>query len=68
MPVGHEYLRWLLTMLGGACVNYAVYVLTLHWLAGPWAPAAGVALGSGAGLAVNFMTARYLVFKSGHRR
>jgi len=58
-----EYLRYLLTMLGGALVNYGAYVLTLHWLGGPLAPALGVALGSCAGLAVNFLTARFLVFK-----
>lgn len=61
--IGREYLRYLLTMLGGALVNYGAYVLTLHWLGGPLAPALGVALGSCAGLAVNFLTARFLVFK-----
>lgn len=61
--IRREYLRYLLTMLGGALVNYGAYVLTLHWLGGPLAPALGVALGSGAGLAVNFLTARFLVFK-----
>jgi putative flippase GtrA len=59
-----EYLGYLLTMLGGAVVNYGVYVLVLHALAGPWVPAAGVALGSVAGLALNFLSARYLIFKS----
>ena len=58
-----EYLAYLSAMLGGAAVNYAVYVLTLHWLSGPWAAAIGVALGSAAGLVVNFVSARYLVFK-----
>jgi putative flippase GtrA len=61
--IRREYLRYLLTMLGGALVNYGAYVLTLHWLGGPLAPALGVALGSCAGLAVNFLTARFLVFK-----
>jgi putative flippase GtrA len=59
-----EYLGYMATMLGGAVVNYGAYVLVLHWLAGPWAPAAGVALGSCAGLVVNFVSARYLVFRS----
>ena len=62
MSAGREYLSWLATMLGGACVNYAVYVLTLYGMSGPWAPALGVALGSCAGLVVNFMMARYVVF------
>lgn len=60
--IAREYLRYLLTMVGGALVNYAAYVFTLHSLGGPLAPALGVALGSGAGLAVNFLTARFLVF------
>jgi len=58
-----EYLGYLVTMLGGAVVNYGAYVLVLHWATGPWVPAAGVALGSCAGLVVNFLSARYLVFK-----
>jgi putative flippase GtrA len=58
-----EYLGYLLTMLGGAAVNYAVYVLTLHALRGPWVPALGVALGSVAGLVLNFLSARFLVFR-----
>lgn len=66
-PMWREYLSYLLTMLGGASVNYAVYVLTLHWIDGQWAPALGVALGSCAGLAVNFWSARKLVFGA-HRK
>ncbi len=60
--VGREYAGYLATMLGGALVNYGVYVLVLLGFDGPWAPAAGVALGSIAGLAVNFLSARHLVF------
>ncbi|KQU82655.1 polysaccharide synthesis protein GtrA [Variovorax sp. Root318D1] len=59
-----EYLGYLVTMLGGAVVNYGAYVLVLNWASGPWAPAAGVALGSCAGLVVNFLSARYLVFRA----
>jgi putative flippase GtrA len=59
-----EYLGYLVTMLGGAVVNYGAYVLVLHWVSGAWAPAAGVALGSCAGLVVNFLSARYLVFRA----
>lgn len=62
--LGREYLRYLLTMLGGALVNYAVYVATLHAVDGRWAPALGVALGSCFGLVVNFLSARHLVFKA----
>lgn len=63
-PIVREYLGYLVTMLGGAVVNYGAYVLVLHWLEGPWVPALGVAAGSCAGLAVNFLAARHLVFKS----
>jgi putative flippase GtrA len=62
--LGREYVRYLVTMLGGAAVNYAVYVATLHLVDGRWAPALGVALGSCAGLVVNFASARQIVFKS----
>jgi putative flippase GtrA len=62
-PLAREYLGYLLTMLGGAAVNYTVYVLTLHALRGPWVPALGVGLGSVAGLVLNFLSARYLVFR-----
>jgi putative flippase GtrA len=58
-----EYAHYLLTMLAGAVVNYATYALTLHWASGALAPALGVALGSCAGLAVNFLSARQWVFR-----
>ena len=51
-------------MLGGAIVNYGVYLLTLHSLEGAWVPALGVSLGSLAGLAINFTSARWLVFRT----
>ncbi len=62
--IAREYLHYMLTMLGGALVNYAAYVLTLHWVGGSWGPALGVAAGSCAGLVVNFASARYLVFRA----
>ncbi|MBO9514197.1 MAG: GtrA family protein [Variovorax sp.] len=62
-----EYAHYMLTMAGGALVNYAAYVLTLRWAGGAWGPALGVAVGSCAGLAVNFLSARYLVFRAARR-
>ena len=64
--IWREYLGYLATMLAGAALNYAVYVATLHWVGAttPWVPALGVALGSIAGLAINFLSARHLVFKA----
>ncbi|RZL90065.1 MAG: GtrA family protein [Variovorax sp.] len=64
VSLGREYLGYLVTMLGGAVVNYGVYVLVLHTLNGAWAPAVGVALGSLAGMTLNFLSARHLIFKS----
>lgn len=64
--VWREYLGYLATMAGGAVLNYGAYVLTLHWVEGRWAAALGVAMGSLAGMSVNFLSARYLVFRS-HR-
>ncbi len=62
MPVWHEYTRYIGSMLGGAAANYTVYVLALHFVAAPWAPALGVMLGSLAGMSLNFVAARYFVF------
>ncbi|MDB5732297.1 MAG: GtrA-like family protein [Variovorax sp.] len=63
--IGREYLAYLATMLGGAVVNYGAYALALHWLHVPGAAALGVALGSLAGMGVNFLSARFLVFRGG---
>ena len=63
LSIGREYLTYITSMLGGAAINYTVYVLTLHWLpgAGAAAPTVGVALGSCAGLISNFTAARMLL-------
>lgn len=58
-----EYVTYLITMLGGAAVNYGTYALVLNFLHIAGSAAIGVAFGSGAGLAVNFAAANYLVFK-----
>lgn len=63
----HEYLRYLASMLGGGLVNYLVYLVALHGLEGPYAPAVGVALGSLVGLLVNYLLARHIVFDSQRR-
>jgi putative flippase GtrA len=62
--VWHEYASYLATMAAGAVLNYGAYVLTLHWVEGRWAAALGVAVGSVAGMGANFLSARYLVFRS----
>jgi putative flippase GtrA len=60
---GLEYLRYLVSMLAGGAVNYACYASTLYWLDGPGTALIGVAMGSVAGLGVNFSLARLVVFK-----
>jgi putative flippase GtrA len=62
--VWHEWWRYLSAMSIGGCINYAAYsavVLTLHRT--PFVPFLGVAAGSLAGLAVNFASARWWVFR-----
>ena len=58
-----EYFRYVGSMMGGALVNYAAYVLVLKLVPMPYAGAIGVAAGSIAGLGVNFGAARLLVFR-----
>ena len=51
-------------MLVGGAINYATYTLVLHLLPpSAWAPAAGVAAGSLAGMLSNFVTAKRFVFR-----
>jgi putative flippase GtrA len=60
----HEWLRYALAMLGGFVVNYGAYAL-LVWqspLVREW-PVLGVAAGSVAGLAVNYASSRFWVFR-----
>jgi len=59
-----EWWRYLLSMLGGAAVNYLAYtvvVLTLD--AGRLTPLIGVACGAVAGLFVNFAAAKHWAFR-----
>jgi putative flippase GtrA len=58
------YLRYLSSMLAGATLNYTVYALTLQFVPLQHAAALGVALGSIAGLGLNFMAAHFLIFST----
>lgn len=63
-PLLHEYLSYLLLMCGGGIVNYGAYaagVLLSTTIATD--PVIGVAIGSLAGLTVNFVSAKYLLFQ-----
>ncbi len=64
LPIWQQYARYMVSMLGGAVLNYSAYAATLHWVHLPGAAALGVALGSCAGLTANYLSARHLVFKS----
>lgn len=60
-----EYGTYLVAMLGGAAVNYAAYALTLHFMPpAAWVPLLGVAIGSIAGMGVNFVSARWFIFRA----
>ncbi|MYM23179.1 GtrA family protein [Duganella sp. FT135W] len=59
-----EWWRYLGAMLGGGAVNYATSAVVVHLLpAWPMTPLLAVAAGSLAGMALNFISARLLVFK-----
>lgn len=59
-----EWARYLLTMIGGGVVNYATYALLLATVpvVARW-PVLGVAAGSLAGMAVNFVAAQRWIFR-----
>jgi putative flippase GtrA len=62
---GAEWLRYVAFMLLGALTNYGAFVLSItQWELANTRPWLGVAVGSIAGLGVNFFTSRLLVFRS----
>lgn len=59
-----ELIRYLVAMAGGFALNYGIYALAV-WLlplVRAW-PAIGVAAGSIAGAAVNFLSSKYWIFR-----
>lgn len=59
-----QWWRYLLAMLGGGVVNYLVYGAVVSFVPGlPFLPVVAVAVGSLAGMFVNFSSAKFLVFK-----
>ena len=59
-----EWLRYLLAMLGGGAANYARYAALIYALPKAlFLPALAVAAGAIPGLMVNFLAARFWVFK-----
>ena len=60
-----ELFRYLIAMAGGFALNYGAYAaLVATWpLVRQW-PAIGVAAGSVAGAALNFLTSKYWIFRA----
>ena len=59
-----EWWRYLGAMLGGGAVNYAAYSAVIGFgPANPLLPLAAVMCGSLAGMTVNFISAKFFVFK-----
>lgn len=62
-PLAHEYLKYIVSMLGGAAVNFSIYIFTIHNIKSTPGPLIGVAVGSIGGLFFNFIAAKHIVFK-----
>lgn len=59
-----EWLRYLIAMGSGFTLNFSVYsYFVFHYELIQRIPAIGVAVGSVAGLAVNYLTSRYWIFR-----
>lgn len=64
MSLWQEWWRYLLAMLGGGVINYLCSAIAVALLPpGPLAPMVGVAIGSIAGMSVNFISSKLLVFR-----
>lgn len=60
-----EWTRYLAFMMLGALVNYGAFAISIAaWELAHAQPWLGVAVGSVAGLGINFLTSRRLVFRS----
>jgi putative flippase GtrA len=63
--MGREWLKFVTLNGVGGLLNYVTYVACLHYFAGSiYTPAIGVALGSAAGLGVNYALSRLVVFRA----
>jgi putative flippase GtrA len=64
VSIFQEYTKYFGLMLGGGAVNYLVYALAVSLLpTASYRPLASVALGSIAGMFINYFFARYFVFR-----
>jgi putative flippase GtrA len=63
--IAAEWIRFLVANLAGGAVNYATYAAAIAWLPLVRAyPVLGVAAGSLAGLSVNFLASKFVVFRT----
>ncbi len=61
--IWREWWRYLLAMMGGGLVNYAAYSAIIVLFKGlPLLPLVAVAIGSLAGMTINFVGAKFFVF------
>jgi len=59
-----EFLHYLAAMAVGGAINYAVYsAVILAVPKTPWSPLLAVAAGAGVAMSVNFMSAKFWVFR-----
>ena len=64
LSLWQEWWRYLLAMLGGGVINYLSSAIAVALLPpGPLTPMLGVAIGSIAGMSVNFISSKLFVFR-----
>ena len=64
LSLWQEWWRYLLAMLGGGVINYLSSAIAVALLPpGPLTPMMGVAIGSIAGMSVNFISSKLFVFR-----
>jgi putative flippase GtrA len=64
MSLWQEWWRYLLAMLGGGIINYLASAVAVALLPpGPMTPMIGVAIGSIAGMSINFISSKLFVFR-----
>lgn len=64
-PTHTEWARYIAFMMCGALVNYGAFAVSITiWALAHAQPWLGVAVGSIAGLLINFLTSRLLVFRT----
>lgn len=68
LKIVQEYFSYLILMLWGAGVNYLAYVIVLRNLTSTAAPLLGIAIGSTAGMVVNFFSARRILGRGNRSR